>query len=241
MKIFICEDNKGQRFNLEQVIVSVLEKEDIKGNIELSSDSSKPIIDYISNNRCKGVYFLDIHIGEDMNGIELAEQINQIDKDAIIIMITSNKDMSHLVFKYHIGAIDYIVKENFEEVKKRVKECIICANNKLKDKSKDEYFFIERLDSVDKIKYEDILYFETCKKRFIGLNTVDSYIEFNGTLKDLEKKLDDRFIRCHKSYIVNKNKISNIDKKQRIITMEGGSKCYVSLLLLKKTVESILS
>lgn len=87
--------------------------------------------------------FLDIHIGEDMNGIELAEQINQIDKDAIIIMITSNKDMSHLVFKYHIGAIDYIVKENFEEVKKRVKECIICANNKLKDKSKEEYFSLK--------------------------------------------------------------------------------------------------
>ena len=30
MKIFICEDNEDQRFSLEQVIVSVLEKEDIK-------------------------------------------------------------------------------------------------------------------------------------------------------------------------------------------------------------------
>ncbi|MBC6004546.1 MAG: LytTR family DNA-binding domain-containing protein [Paeniclostridium sordellii] len=241
MRIFICEDNDDQRYSLEKSIVSILENENIKGDIVLSSNSSKKIIDYISENKGRGVYFLDINIGEDIDGIELARQINNIDKSAIIIMITSHKDMSHLVFKYHIGAIDYIIKEDYEEVKHRIRECIICANNKMKDSLNKDYFFIERLDCIDKIKYEDILYFETCKKRFIGLNTTKSYIEFNGTLKELEKKLDDRFIRCHKSYIVNKNKVRNINKKQRIITMEDGSKCYVSLLLLKKTVESIVS
>ncbi|MDO7203538.1 LytTR family DNA-binding domain-containing protein [Paraclostridium bifermentans] len=78
------------------------------------------------------------------------------------------------------------------------------------------------------------------QKRFIALRTENSYIEFSGTLKELESQLDNRFIRCHKSYIINKLKVKSIDKKQRIITMEGGNKCYVSLLLLKKTIDSIL-
>lgn len=240
MNIFICEDNKDQRSSLENAIESILETENIEGQIILSSDSSKEILDYTTKFKNKGVYFLDIHIGEDINGIELAKHINEIDKDAIIIMITSDEGMGHLTFKYHIGAIDYIVKGDFEQVKKRVRECLLCANKKGICDTKEDYFFIDRLDSVNKVKYEDILYFETCKKRFIGVSTCNSYIEFNGTLKELEKVLDDRFIRCHKSYIINKDKVSNIDKKQRIITMENGSKCYVSLLLLKKTVDSIL-
>jgi two-component system, LytTR family, response regulator AgrA len=240
MKIFICEDNKEHRHSLEKVIDSILKTENIEGEVKLSTDSSKEIINYISEFKTKGVYFLDIDIGEEINGIELGKKINTIDKDAIIIMITSHKDMSHLTFKYHIGAIDYIVKESFEEMKERIRECIICANQKRLDKEKEEYFICNGINSVDKVKYNDILYFETCKKRSIGLKTNNSYIEFNGTLKELEEILDDRFIRCHKSYIINKNKVKSIDKKQRIITMEEGSKCYVSLLLLKKTVNSIL-
>lgn len=241
MNIFICEDDKDQRSSLEKVIESILEIERIEGEIVLSSDSSKEVLDYMTEFKNKGIYFLDIHIGEDINGIELAKHINEIDKDAIIIIITSDGDMGHLTFKYHIGAIDYIVKDDFEQLKQRVRECLLCANKKIEDNIKEDYFFIDRLDSVDKVKYEDILYFETCKKRFIGVSTSNSYIEFNGTLKELEKTLDHRFIRCHKSYIINKNKVSNIDKKQRIITMENGSKCYVSLLLLKKTIDSILA
>lgn len=240
MRIFICEDDKEQRRKLEESILSILEIEDIGGEITLSTDSAQEILSYISEFKDRGVYFLDINIGGDVNGIQLAKQINEIDTKAIIVIITSHKDMSHLTFKYHIGAIDYIVKENFEEVSKRVKECILVANEKIKSELEEGCFFIDKVDKIEKVKYDDILYFETCKKRFIALRTENSYIEFSGTLKELESQLDNRFIRCHKSYIINKLKVKSIDKKQRIITMEGGNKCYVSLLLLKKTIDSIL-
>lgn len=240
MKIFICEDDKDQRGKLEESILSILQTEDIGGEVALSTDSAEKIINYVSDFKDRGLYFLDIDIGGEINGIQLAKQINKIDTKAIIVIITSHKDMSHLTFKYHIGAIDYIIKEDFKEVNKRVRECILVANKKIKDELEEDYFFINKVDKIEKIKYEDILYFETCKKRFIALRTNNSYIEFSGTLKELESQLDDRFIRCHKSYIINKSKVKSLDKKQRIITMDGGNKCYVSLLLLKKTVDSIL-
>lgn len=240
MKIFICEDDKDQRRKLEESILSILQTEDIGGEVALSTDSAEEIVKYVSDFKDRGLYFLDIDIGGDVNGIQLAKQINKIDTKAIIVIITSHKDMSHLTFKYHIGAIDYIIKGDFKEVNKRIRECILVAKEKIKNELEKDCFFIDKVDKIEKIKYEDILYFETCKKRFIALRTDNSYIEFSGTLKELESQLDDRFIRCHKSYIINKSKVKSIDKKQRIITMEGGNKCYVSLLLLKKTIDSIL-
>ena len=240
MRIFICEDDKEQRRKLEEAVLSILKIEDIDGEITLSTDSSQEILNYVSEFKDRGLYFLDINIGGDVNGIQLAKQINGIDKKAIIVIITSHKDMSHLTFKYHIGAIDYIIKESFEHITKRIKECILIANEKINNDFNNDYFFINAVDTIEKIKYDDILYFETAKKRFIALRTKNMYIEFSGTLKDIESKLDNRFIRCHKSYIINKSKVKSIDKKQRIITMDGGNKCYVSLSLLKKTINSIV-
>ena len=240
MKIFICEDDKYERHKLEESILSILEGENLCGEIVLSTGSPKEILSYISYSKDRGVYFLDINMSRDINGIELAKQINKIDKNAIIVIVTSHKDMSHLTFKYHIGAIDYIIKESFEHITKRIKECILIANEKINNDFNNDYFFINAVDTIEKIKYDDILYFETAKKRFIALRTKNMYIEFSGTLKDIESRLDNRFIRCHKSYIINKSKVKSIDKKQRIITMDGGNKCYVSLSLLKKTINSIV-
>ena len=53
-------------------------------------------------------------------------------------------------------------------------------------------------------------------------------MEFNGELKNMEEQLDERFIRCHKSFIINKDKVKEIDKKANTVTMSNGSVCPVS-------------
>lgn len=56
-------------------------------------------------------------------------------------------------------------------------------------------------------------------------------------LKDVQKKLDDNFYRCHKSFIVNKSKIKRIDKKSRIIYMINDEQCLVSIRALRSLKE----
>lgn len=48
-------------------------------------------------------------------------------------------------------------------------------------------------------------------------------------IKDIEQLIASKyFIRVHKSYIININKISHIDKKNRIIVLESGFKLQIS-------------
>jgi two-component system response regulator AgrA len=238
LNIFICEDNKEQRKNLEKTIKKILIKKNISGKIQLSTNSAYEILDYLNESRNKGVYFLDIDIGQDINGIELASKINEIDKEAIIVMITSYSNMSHLIFKYHIRAVDYIVKDNIVGDYKRIEECLTFVDENLKKPIDNEYITIENNQCLEKVKYNDIIFFETTKKRTIALHTHNSYIEFKGTLKDIQEKLDRRFSRCHRSFIVNKDKVTKIDKKQRILFMEDGSKCLVSILLMNNVLNT---
>lgn len=239
MNVFICEDDVLQREKIEKIINDIFQIDDIKGKIILSTDSSYKLMSYLNEGINRGVYFLDIDLNEDINGIELAKKINEIDKEAIIIMITSHYDMSYLTFKYHIGAIDFIVKGNYNHIKERVRECIIHANNKINHIDINDCFIISTSKDLYRIKYSDIIFFETCRKRVIGIHTIDGYMEFPSTMKELESRLDDRFIKCHKSFIVNKSKVKRIDKKRKVIVMENKSECFVSSLLIKKTIEII--
>ena len=47
------------------------------------------------------------------------------------------------------------------------------------------------------------------------------------------EKLDDRFYRCHRAYIVNKNRIKEINKVDRLIYMDNGAECLASFRLIK--------
>ena len=53
-------------------------------------------------------------------------------------------------------------------------------------------------------------------------------------MKEIEKLLDERFYRCHNSFIVNKDKIKEIDTKKRIAFMANGEECFISTRALKK-------
>ncbi|MCL2717484.1 MAG: LytTR family transcriptional regulator [Lachnospiraceae bacterium] len=84
-------------------------------------------------------------------------------------------------------------------------------------------------EKIISVKMEDIVYIETTHIRHkLRLHTENHLYEFNGELKNIERQLDERFIRCHRSYIINKGKIAFIDKKQNSVMMTNDLSCHVS-------------
>ena len=53
---------------------------------------------------------------------------------------------------------------------------------------------------------DDIIYIEK-KLRKINMHTADQIIEFYGKLSDIALLLDERFMYCHRSYLINMDKI----------------------------------
>ena len=79
------------------------------------------------------------------------------------------------------------------------------------------------------VPFDKICYIESIKSTHKLILYYDNgMITFYALLKDIEKELDSRFIRCHKSIIVNKNKIVNIDKKKHTIELSHNYHCIYS-------------
>ena len=84
------------------------------------------------------------------------------------------------------------------------------------------------------VDHEDIFFFETSVNiHKVILHARDRQIEFSGTIKELAGTLGGDFLRCHRSFLVNKNNIKEIDSKKRIIYFTNGESCLMSTRMMK--------
>ena len=91
-------------------------------------------------------------------------------------------------------------------------------------------FLIHQNNRGITIDYDDIICFETSKNiHKVLLHAKKRVIEFSGQLKDVEKQLDRRFYRCHRSYIINLDHISEVDFTALTVSMANGESIPVSV------------
>ncbi|WP_373899437.1 LytR/AlgR family response regulator transcription factor [Haloimpatiens sp. FM7315] len=229
LEVFICDDNAVFRGKLKQLLENTILREKLDLKITISTKDPEEILDYVKANNVTGIYFLDVDLKNEMNGIKLGEKIREIDSRGYIIFTTTHLEMSYLAFKYKVEAMDYVIKDD-DDFKTRVNSCIIKAfNTYYKEGHNKDYISINTDTRIINLRFNDILFIETTGTAHkIRIHEENRQVELYGNLKDIQKKLTPNFYRCHKCYIVNKDKIEEIDKKKNKIIMTNGEECYVS-------------
>lgn len=237
LRIFICEDNKVQLERYQSIIENIILMENYDVELTLATHSPNELLLKVNELKGPGIYFLDVDLKADINGIQLAEKIREFDIEGFIIFVTTHSEMSYLTFMYKVEAMDYILKDNYNNIRDRISQCIKIATEKYLINSKtNKVYSINIEDRVVNVPYSDILLFETSPSiHKIILHTENMQFEFYGKMKNIEKDLiNSGFCRCHTSYIINTCNIREIDKKNRFIIMKNGQKCLISTRGLKK-------
>lgn len=155
--------------------------------------------------------FLDIKM-PDISGIELAEGLQQ---KPLIIFTTAYAE--HAVTSYELNAIDYLLKpfsypRFLKACYKAHEQLLLKQGNK---SAIAESIFIKSGYEQIKVMFDQLLYLE-------GGGNYMSFILADGrkilsrlTVTDAVALLPvDTFVRVHRSYIVNKNKIDRIERHQ---------------------------
>lgn len=241
--IFICEDNKKQLDLFTTYISNLIFIEGFDMKIVQATSDPHQLLKEILTAENTGLFFLDIDLRSDMNGLTLAQRIRQIQPRCFIVFITSHSEMSFLTFQYKAEALDFIVKDSAEHIKSKIHECLLDVNSKYTSSNNNvtRTFTINQNNKRIVIDYNDIIFFETSNNiHKIILHARKRVIEFTGQLKDIEQQLDHRFYRCHTSYIINKDNITDIDFKELLVHMNNGETCPVSVRK-KKGLKKLVS
>lgn len=214
-KIMIVEDDMIIAKGLDVIIKSVGD------NIETTiTQYSKEALEY-ANYQKYDLLFLDIQL-LDYSGYELAKEIRNIDKYKLtpIVFITAIPTKELLTFK-EIHCYDYIIKPFKDtEVIEVVSTLINYGANKRE--GKDNYLNLKQRGYIYRINTRDIIYIESIYKK-IKVVTDKEQIEVNNcTLyKIREELLEEEFVQCHKSFIINRNYIKGVDLVKSLIELSS--------------------
>ena len=236
LKLYICEDIEVQRNRMQQVIENMILMEELDMEFGCVSEDPHRILDTVKETGEVGIYFLDIALGADMTGLTLAQEIRKYDPRGFIIFVTTHSEMSYMTFIYKLEALDFILKDAPEELGKRVCDCILKANQRFASVNNKVHvkFSVKVNEKVFTVDYDDILFFETSPNvHKIILHCKNRQMEFLGKIKEIEKEVDGRFYRCHRSFLVNKDNIREIDFQNRVIYMVNGDECLLSSRMMK--------
>jgi len=227
LNIFICEDRQKYREKLEAIINNLIVAEDYDMELTLSADNPYAILEYLDEHSpLRSLFFLDIDLRyEEMNGIALAAEIKALNPLAKIVFVTTHAEMAHLTFRYKVEAMDYIVKDDKDNVADRIKECIQVANKRYQDDKTPESggYKIKIGKQTRFIPFEDIIFFEThpATTRKLVLHMENSQLEFYGKIKSVAEISPD-FFCCHKSFVVNVKHVKHVNSETKEVEMSNG-------------------
>ena len=261
LKIFICDDEPRELAYIKKLVEKYVVMGAFAMEVVCAETSPAPILKYLEENPGDaGLYFLDLHLNSDMNGIDLATAIRKHDPRGFIVFITSDAHSHTLTFKYKVEAMDYIEKGGLE-LEKRIAECLNNAAERLTAKATtlQDNFVIKISEDVKKagshstlakdstiaIDKNKIICFMTEPeiKHTVMVYTTDGRKQFAGSLKHVEDRLADnnRFFRCQKNLIVNLDKVVGLDPIQRILTLDDNLRIDIAVRKIKPLTERIKS
>jgi len=163
--------------------------------------------------------FLDIQM-PDLTGIELARIIEKSGNQGPRIIFTTAFNQFALD-GFRVDALDYLLKPfNYEEFLRAASkgkayvDLLQRAANGAAPEQKEDYLFLKVEYQLVRIAYDDILYIEGLKDYVKVILKSDSKPILSLTsLKALEEKLPSaKFMRVHRSFIVNLDKIGAVTR-----------------------------
>lgn len=239
--IFICITSEEERCSFKKVVEQTIFVENLDMKITKVTGDPYEILEFVKQRKKPAIYFLNVFFESDINGIQLGAKLREFDELGVIVYITQHIELLYLSYIYKVEALDYIIKNDVNDLGKRVLECLRRAERKLAtEKTEVKKIKIKQGEIIFNIPKDEIYYFETSEKPHkILLHKKDGYIEFVGNLKSLEVLVGKDFFRCHKSYLINNLKVKEVNMKEKTVLMENGATCLVSKRFMSDLVERI--
>ncbi|MEZ4883673.1 MAG: LytTR family DNA-binding domain-containing protein [Chitinophagales bacterium] len=212
MQCIIVDDELMARKSLEKLCSRIPEVEVVQ-----ICENAEEALEVLEKKEIDLV-FLDVEM-PGLTGIELLDHVSVMPQ---VIFTTSKTEYAFEAFQYE--ATDYVQKPvRFPRLQQAVQKAIAIyekTNDNSIDESKglnEEEIYIKDNNRYVRIKYDDMLYVEISGDYATIFTTKNRHI-VHSTLKNMESKLpQNRFLKVHRSYIVNLNKIIDIEDNTLVV------------------------
>lgn len=214
MKCIIIDDELAAQAIIKQLCDQTLEL-----TVEGEFSDAIEAIKYLNQNEVD-LIFLDIHM-PNFTGFDF---IQTIKNPPAIVLTTSDPNFAIDAFEYDC-IIDYLIKPIYSDrfdkaiskVRKSMQSNPVQTAESLKEESSEDNLYVNIDRRLIKIDIPSI-YLVEAKGDYINIKTEDKNYTVHSTLKKIEEKLPvHTFLKVHRSFIINVNKIVDIEDNSVLI------------------------
>lgn len=225
--IAICDDENQTADQIRKLASAFFRQKNMEASIVCFSGGEE-LLQYEKN---INVLFLDIQM-KGMDGMETARKLRSRNFRGFLIFITVLKEM---VFQsFEVQAYDYLVKPVEEKKFAGTMERLLLSMSNVNE----EKLLVQKGYERSIISFDDIIFAEIIDRKVYLHLTSAEVVDFYDRIENLEERLDSRFFRCHRSYLINLQYLKSY--KNGVAYMETGKEIPISRLRSKAFSEVIL-
>ena len=217
IRIAICDDEKHMSDHIRSMVLNFFRKKNREISLRMFSGGEE----LLSYNGQIDILFLDIQM-KDMDGMETARKLRADKFRGFLVFITVLKEM---VFQsFEVQAYDYLVKPvGDKQFEKTMERLYASMQNASEDSLLVQKGYEGRIILKDEIVFCEVI------DRKIYLNLASGeVVDYYERIENLETKLNNRFYRCHRSYLINLKHLKGY--KNGTAYMDNGREIPVSRL-----------
>jgi DNA-binding LytR/AlgR family response regulator len=169
-------------------------------------------LDFLSANDNVDLMFLDVEMPE-LSGIEVLEKLTVL---PMVVFITAKTEYAYEAFEF--SALDYMRKPiTMPRFEQSVLKAVETMQKRQAFREESNEVYVRDNGRFVRVPCDDILFFENVGD-YVRVKTEKAQHIIHGTLKSIDEKLNDaRFLKVHRSYIVNLSKIKDIEENSLVI------------------------
>lgn len=216
MKILICDDEINQSEQLTDIL-----KSQIRGKTRIDCAATREEMQQLLDETEYSVLFMDIELGDNLNGIELARDIKNRCHGIRIVFVTGYIKYCEEIFSAAPDAL--LLKPFTKESVGRVLDII-----RQKQQLSDSVSIAVGKRQLEKISLDSVSYIET-SARYLIFHDSDfrpAYRFYDIKMSQIAEKLPPNFVWCHKSFVVNMDFVKSMERFR--FHLEGGREVPVS-------------
>lgn len=213
IRIAVCDDEMEIAEELSVTIKKIMSEINEKVKIYTFINGNEMLESHIKFS----MIFLDVEMPE-LNGIETAQKIREIDSCVQIVYVTNYHDYMRNAYRVH--AFDYIQKPiEYESI-----HTVICDYLKTISMATNDVIEFTTEDSEKILLNANEIITISCgyRRRTVIVVTTECEYACKGTITDIYEALDEReFFMPHRSYIINMSKVKSFKRNEKIIMKDG--------------------
>lgn len=240
MQVFISDDQEPQRLWLTEIITAQLDE--LHFNYELASAwQPTDVLTAVQQSSGPNIYFLDIVLQREINGIQLASRIRDFDPDGFIVYVTVRDDMMPATLSAMTTPTGFISKTNMFNKDKfipQVHQVLEVIKKRLAtlEQNPEPTLTIHSGALLLTLKLKEIVY---CEKvhglRTTRIVTTDQSYVVHKNLNTIKAQLTtSHYFNDFQSYALNLEQVVTVDFSKGIVSMQNGDHLTFSRGTIKK-------